>query len=76
MFATIRHFCALFKLPETDQIKSVFKSLASSPFDDSYDPPDEASVIVEDSDLWRDYAAVGFDLGGTLQCRTANACWN
>ncbi len=72
MFSTIRQFCVLFKLPAHRQTNSLLKSLASNPIDL---PPDEGSVIVEESDLWKDYAAVGFDLGGNLDCLTANACW-
>jgi hypothetical protein len=72
MFSMILQFRALFKLPANNQTHSLFMSLVSSPLDSA---PDEASIVVEDSELWRDYAAVGFDTYGNLQCLTANACW-
>ena len=71
MFSTIRQLRALFKLAATNPTHSLFMSLAPSPIDS---PPDETST--EESELWRDYAAAGFDAGGNLLCRSESGCWD
>ena len=75
MFSMLRQFRALFNRPANHQTRFLLQSLVSNPIDiDSL--PDEAAVVVEEKDLWKDYAAVGFDAEGNLQCLTENACWD
>jgi hypothetical protein len=78
MFAMVRQLQAFFKLPTSHQTHTLFLSLASGLIESSSIDtiPDEASIVVQERELWRDYAAVGFDVGGNLLCRTETACWD
>jgi hypothetical protein len=73
MFNTLRQFRALFQPNTNYTTYALFQSLADIINDSP--PPDEATVVEEDSGLWKDYTAVGFDIGGNLKCLSKNSCW-
>ena len=72
MFSTIRNVRAIFPPSYIAHARQT-QSLAS---DGIEWPIDERSVIAEDTELWRDYTAVGFNMRGDLQCSAKDSCWD
>ena len=74
MFSTIRQTRALFQSfiswPTLHQNNMLIQSFVATPIEF----PDDDYLASDDSKLWEDYRAVGFDISGQLECKAKNDC--